>query len=286
MRSHLVVNVFRDDAIEAARQAAAWLHRHGISVSADRETSAFLDIEPMDAFDLGQDDIVVSFGGDGTLLRAAHIASPHGPAVLGIHFGRFGFVTQVRPGELGAALSSFVDGTSTIEERMMVQTELIREGKTVATLHSLNESAVQRSVTSRMLSFEVIVNSRHLATYPADGVLIATPTGSTAYSLSAGGPILEPSIEALVLTAIMPHTLSSRPLVLSASSVVEIQVETMGDTVLSCDGLQRLHLLSGDYVRVSRSDRVVRLVCVDDTDFLEKLSHRLRWSQGRQGAMD
>ncbi|MCC6403829.1 MAG: NAD(+)/NADH kinase [Fimbriimonadaceae bacterium] len=283
MRSHLVVNVYREDAIEAARQAAAWLLRHGIEVSADRETATRLGVNPIAEFDLGEGDIVVSFGGDGTLLRAAHIASPHGPAVLGVHFGRFGFVTQVRPSELGAALSSFVDGTSSIEERMMVRAELIREGKIVATLHSLNESAVQRAVTSRMLSFEVTVNSRHLATYPADGVLIATPTGSTAYSLSAGGPILEPSIEALVVTAIMPHTLSSRPLVLSASSVVEIQVETMGDTVLSCDGLQHLHLLSGDYVRVSRSDRVVRLVCVDDTDFLEKLSQRLSWSQGRYG---
>lgn len=286
MQSHLVVNVFREDAIGAARQAAAWLHRHGVEVTSDRETAEVLGIEPVEEVNLGKDDLVISFGGDGTLLRAAHVASPFGPAVLGVHFGRFGFVTQVKPSELGAALSSYFDGTSSIEDRMMVKTELIREGKTVATLHSLNESAVQRAVTSRMLSFEVMVNGRHLATYPADGVLIATPTGSTAYSLSAGGPILDPGLEAIVVTAIMPHTLSARPLVLGATAVVEIRVETMGDTVLSCDGLQRLHLLSGDYVRVSRSERVVRLVCVDDTDFLEKLNQRLSWSQGRHEGME
>lgn len=282
MRASLVVNVFREDALGAARQTAAWLHSHGIEAIADHESAELLGLAQQSDATLGPEDVVISFGGDGTLLRAAHLASPVGAAVLGVHFGRFGFVTQIRAPELGAALSAFVDGTSTIETRMMVRTELVREGKNVAVLHSLNEAAVQRSVTSRMLNFEVTVNGRFLASYPADGVLVATPTGSTAYSLSAGGPILDPGLDALVLTAIMPHTLSARPLVLAPQAVIEVRVDAVGDTVLSCDGLQRLHLLSGDWVRVSQSERTLRLVCVDEYDFLDKLNQRLSWSQGRQ----
>lgn len=282
MLANLVVNVYRQDAVAAARHAARWLRDHGIEVAADEESHGPLGVAPAHDFVLTPEDLVVSFGGDGTLLRAAHIATPVGAAVLGVHFGRFGFVTQVRASELGAALSSYIDGTSTVESRMMVKTELVREGKTVATLHSVNEAAVQRSVTSRMLDFLVTVNGRHLASYPADGVLVSSPTGSTAYSLSAGGPIVDPSLNALLLTAILPHTLSARPLVLSGDSVVEVRVESFGDTVLSCDGLQRLHLLSGDWIRVRQSERRLRLLCVDENDFLDKIHQRLNWSQGRQ----
>ena len=132
-----------------------------------------------------------------------------------------------------------------------------------------------------MLTFEVKVNGKPLARYPADGVLVSTPTGSTAYALSAGGPIIDPSLEALLLAAVMPHTLSTRPLVLNASALIEISIETRGDAVLSCDGQSRLHLLSGDLVQITRSERSTRLVSVDDGDFLDKLSSRLSWSQGR-----
>lgn len=202
--------------------------------------------------------------------------------ILGVYYGRFGFVTQVTPEETGAALSQFLDGKATIVDRMMIQTELIREDKVVAVLHSLNEGAVQRSATTRMLTFDTRVNGRELSRYPADGVMVSTPTGSTAYALSAGGPVVDPSMEAILVTAIMPHTLSCRPLVLRADSVVEIRVETRGDAVLSCDGQSRLHLLSGDLVRVTRSPRRTRLVSIDESDFLEKLAERLHWSQSKR----
>jgi NAD+ kinase len=131
-----------------------------------------------------------------------------------------------------------------------------------------------------MLTFEVHVDGSQVSRYPADGVMVATPTGSTAYNLSAGGPVVDPRMDALVLTAIMPHTLSSRPLVLRPESVVEIKVESRAESVLSADGHSRLHLLSGDYVRVTRSERRTRLVCSEKGGFFEKLSDRLQWSQG------
>lgn len=162
----------------------------------------------------------------------------------------------------------------------MVQTELVRNERVVAVLHSLNESAVQRSATTRILTFEVKVNGRLLSRYPADGVMVATPTGSTAYNLSAGGPMVDPKVETMLITAIMPHTLAARPLAVRPEAVIEITIESQGDAVLSCDGQSRLHLLTGDLVRVTRSPRVTRLVYVDDEEFFEKLSDRFEWSKG------
>lgn len=282
MRVNLIVNLYRPDAIRAAKTAAAWLRSRNIEVGSDREGATSLDVLALASDQLAKADLMITFGGDGTLLRAAHICAATGTPILGVYYGRFGFVTQVRPEETGAALSQFVDGQSIIVERMMVQTELIREDRTVAVLHSLNEAVVQRSATTRMLTFDTRVNGRPLSRYPADGVMVSTPTGSTAYALSAGGPVVDPSMQAIVVTAIMPHTLSSRPLVLGSDAVVEIRVSTRGDAVLSCDGQSRLHMLSGDLVRVTKSPRKTKLVSIDEGDFLDKLSERLQWSQGRR----
>lgn len=278
MRVSLIANLYRPDAVEAARRAADWLKERGHEAIADRESGPALGLESRPGEDLASSDLMVCFGGDGTLLRAANIVGPTGIPILGVYYGQFGFVTQCRPDDVVPALEEFLAGKSQIEDRMMVRTELIRSGRTVTDLHSLNEAVVQRSPTSRMLTFDVSINDTLVARYPADGVLVATPTGSTAYSLSAGGPIIEPSLAAILVTAVMPHTLSSRPLVLPADSRVEIRIETRGDAVLSCDGHSRLHLLSGDTVQVTRSERVTRLIKVGQIDFLEKLSRGLGWS--------
>lgn len=282
MKVNCIVNLYRPDAIRAAKSTAEWLRARGFFVGSDREGAAAIGVEPLTPDQLAHADLMITFGGDGTLIRAAHLCASTGTPILGVYYGRFGFVTQVKPEETGAALSQFIDGQATIVDRMMIQTELVREEKTVATLHSLNETAVQRSATTRMLTFDTRVNGRQLSRYPADGVMISTPTGSTAYALSAGGPVVDPGMEAILITAIMPHTLSARPLVLRSDSLVEVSIETRGDAVLSCDGQSRLHLLSGDLVRVTKSPRITRLVSVDENDFLDKLSERLQWNQGRR----
>lgn len=139
---------------------------------------------------------------------------------------------------------------------------------------------MMRSAMARMLHFVVKVDGQFLNSYPADGVLIATPTGSTAYNLSAGGPIVDPRTECMILTAVTPHSLSTRPIIISAQSRISLEMETRGDAVLSCDGQSRLQLLSGDRVVVSRSPRVTNLVTLDDHDFLSKVSNRLFWAGG------
>ncbi len=279
MRVHTVVNLFRKDAVEAAKRTFDGLLARGIEVGADSDSAVILDIPSVSAENLGQADLMITFGGDGTLIRAAHMCAEVGTPILGVYFGRFGFVTQCMPDDVESTLDAFLEDRHTIEERMMVQTELIREGRTVATLHSLNEAVVQRSATTRILTFDVRVNGARLSRYPADGVMVSTPTGSTAYSLSAGGPVIHPKMDCMLITAIMPHTLSARPLVLMPDATVDIQVETRGDAVLSCDGASRLHLLSGDMVRVTRSPRSTRLLTVDPHDFLSKLANRFQWSK-------
>lgn len=273
------MNLFRPDAVEAAREAMRSLQGQSIEVGADRDSAEALGVPAVAPEELGRADLMVTFGGDGTLIRAAHLCSEFTTPILGVYFGRFGFVTQCMPSEVGAALSLFVDGQAQFEDRMMVQTELIRGDRSVATLHSLNESVVQRSATTRILTFDVRVDSARLSRYPADGVMVSTPTGSTAYSLSAGGPVVDPRVNALLITAIMPHTLSARPLVLRDTSLIDIEIETRGDAVLSCDGQSRLHLLSGDRVRVSKSPLVTRLMNIDDQEFMSKLANRFQWSK-------
>lgn len=280
MRIHSIVNLFRPDAVAAAKATMQTLRAKGIELGADLETAQAIDVPVVQPEDLSAADFFISFGGDGTLIRSSHICSERGTPILGVHFGRFGFVTQCMPSEIGSAISEILDGSVAIQERMMVQTELVRADRIIATLHSLNETVVQRAATTRVLTFDVKVNGRTLARYPADGVMIATPTGSTAYSLSAGGPVVDPELRAMLLTAIMPHTLSARPLMLRPEAVIDISIETRGDAVLSCDGHSRLHLLSGDAVRITTSPRVTRLVILDENDFFEKLAYRFEWSKG------
>jgi NAD+ kinase len=280
LRVALVVNLHREDAIEAARGAARWLCEHGHAhVVSEEQVAAKLDVQSVSKSEIPETDLVIAFGGDGTILRAAHICSEIGTPILGVHFGRFGFVTQCTPDELGVALSAFLDNEHSVEKRMMLQTNLIRGDKTVATIHTLNESILQRIITDRMLTFDVEVNRHHLTSYPADGVMVSTPTGSTGYNLSAGGPVVDPTIEALILVALAPHTLSARPLLLRADSIVRLRLDTGGDAVLSGDGQTRLHLLPGDFVEICRSTRTTNLVTIQNEDFLHKLRDRLFWSQ-------
>ncbi len=284
MRVALVVNLHRSDAIEAAQWAARWLFEHGqVEVLAEEPVAGKVNAKSATNQEIALSDLVIAFGGDGTIIRAAHICSEIGTPILGVHFGRFGFVTQCSPEEIGSALSAFMDGEHALEKRMMLKTDLIRGEKTVATIHTLNESVLQRVVTDRMLTFEVTVNGHHLTSYPADGVMVSTPTGSTGYSLSAGGPVVDPTVEALILVALAPHTLSARPLVLGSQSVIRLTLETGGDAVLSGDGQTRLHLLPKDYIEIRRSDRTTNLVTIQNEDFLHKLRDRLFWSQSILG---
>ncbi|RYG23717.1 NAD(+)/NADH kinase [bacterium] len=284
MHINFVGNLHRSDALEASERAAAWLLKRGHTVAAEPETARRTHLPSVSADAFGEADLVVAFGGDGTVIRAAHLASEQGTPILGVYYGRFGFVTQCTGEEIYQVLEAFFSGELSVERRMMLEAELLRGDRPVATLQAVNEAVLQRSVTSRMLTFDVRIDGYDLTRYPADGIIISTPTGSTAYNLSAGGPVMDPCAEALSLLPLSPHTLASRPLVLSPSRVVTLTVQQGdGDSVLSTDGAQRLHVLSGDVVRVRKSPRVTNLIRVEPNDFLIKLGRRLLWGQNILG---
>lgn len=276
-RVHFLVNLQREDAVECALATADWLSEHKVYVGFDAESAGPLGRAYVPMQQLGHADLIVTFGGDGTLIRAAGYCNEQPTPILGVYFGRFGFVTQCQPNEVRSAIRQFLDGESEFEDRMMLKGELMRNGTSIAVMHALNEIAVQRSISNRMMAFGISIDWEDITAYPADGVLVAAPTGSTAYSLSAGGPIVDPRVQAMILTPITPHTLAARPLVLSPDSRVELTMQLQGDAILSADGQWRLNLLSGDTVVVSKSDRTTRLVQVDRTDFLAKLRERLLW---------
>ncbi len=278
MRVNFVANFFRPDALSAAKGAAAKLAAKGHVVHVDAETARHVAIPALPNAEFGEADLVVAFGGDGTLIRAVHLCADHGTPVLGVYFGRFGFVTQCAKESVDKCIDEFLAGNGKVERRMMLDAELIRSGHTVARVTALNETVLQRAVVARMMVFQIVVDGRQLTSYPADGVIVSTPTGSTAYNLSAGGPIVDPRVHALVLTAIAPHTLNARTLVLAPESDILLKVGSRGEAVLSADGQTRLHLLSGDEVRVCRSHRSANLVTVNRDDFLIKLGQRLLWS--------
>lgn len=280
MRVYFVVNSHRADAVASAAQTARWALNEGWGVGTDPESGRVLSVPVVRPEDFGEADIVVAFGGDGTLIRASHLVSEWGVPVLGVYYGRFGFVTQCSGEDVHQCLQRFADKKLKIEDRMMLASSLARAGHELTALHALNEVVIQRSVTARMMTFRIAVDGVAAAAYPADGVIVSTPTGSTAYNLSAGGPIVEPSVSAFIVTPLAPHTLSARPLVLPPSSTVTMSVESDGDSVVSVDGQTRLHLLSDDVVQVSVSKRVTRLVVVEEADFLTKLGQRLFFSRG------
>ncbi len=275
MRIHFVANIYRADALDAAVSAGCWLRDLGHDVAVDTETARHLTLPSVANEEFANADLVVAFGGDGTLIRAAHLCAVTGTPILGVYYGRFGFVTQCTSHRFRDCISAFLEGEIPIENRMMLEADLIRNGRMIANVVALNEIVLQRSTTARMMTFAVSVDGHHLTRYPADGILVTTPTGSTAYNLSAGGPIMDPSVEALNLTPISPHTLTSRSLILNANSTIRLEVQHAEDAVLSADGQNRLHILSGDEVFARRSSKVTRLLSVSKDDFLIKLGKRV-----------
>jgi len=271
--------VQRHDAVDCAIEVSKWLREHGVEVFAEHDVCKLLDVGSVSRQQIGMADLMISFGGDGTLIRASDLCSEYGTPILGVSFGTFGFVTQCQGDQVIDVLEQFLKDKVVYEERLMLQAELIRNQQVVTTIHALNEVVIQRTPPTPMMVYRVTIDGMRVASYPADGIMIAAPTGSTGYNLSAGGPIVDPELQVFNLTAISPHTLSSRPLVLKPNRVVEISLIKKGDNVLSADGKLRLHLLSGDVVRISRSSRVTKMVHVVDSDFTSKLKGLLFWSQ-------
>lgn len=280
-RVGIVVHKSKPEALAFAQQVIAWLEQRGIKVWLDSGAAARLNQPTLQCAEEQWQavEFIITLGGDGTILTAARMAAPCGIPILGVHMGRFGFIAETHPNDLFPHLEEILDGQIRTEERLMVCAEVWRAGECVHSGVGLND-AVVRSSRTHLLQIKTYLAGEAFATYPADGILVATPTGSTAYALSVGGPLITPTIQALAIVPICPHTLSARPLVVPADEVIEIEVEVDGgEVIFAVDGSEVFTLENGDRVSVRRADYTTRLIVLGHDTFYRKVRNRYLYGE-------
>ncbi len=224
--------------------------------------------------------LLIVVGGDGSLLTAAHIALPHNLPVLGINRGRLGFLTDIHPDEL-TKISAILSGHYQEEKRFLLATQLIHDEKLISEDVALNDVVLLPGDVAQMIEFEIIVNNEFVCTQRADGLIVATPTGSTAYALSGGGPILHPHLNAIVFVPMFPHTLSSRPVVIDGDSRIDICIGKNNETspYVSCDGQTRVALPPGGKIQIRKNPEQLRLIHPIDYHYFTTLREKLGWEK-------
>jgi NAD+ kinase len=277
----IVLNPEKPDAIELVKTLVPHLQERGVSVVIEREAANVAGFPQLarDTKELVLADFALVLGGDGTLLRASRLMAPAGVPMLGIRFGKFGFMTEIEPANAEAAVNSVLDTHYQVEERTMLSADVRRAGSSIAKSAALNDVVIGKGPLARMLRLETYVSGKYITTYQSDGLIIATPTGSTAYSLSAGGPLVTPDLNVAIITPICPHTLNVRPLLVSSRETVKVVIagDTEETVMLTVDGQIGVPLEEGDEVLVGEAEYKTRLIKVGDTTFFEKLQSRLRW---------
>ncbi len=285
-RVGIVAKVASRDAAHIAQELSEWLRRRGLDTALDEATLHDRGLRGEAAFDpAGAYDLVVVLGGDGTLLSVARSLT-RGVPILGVNLGNLGFLTEINRGELYPAMVRLLEGRFAIEERSLFDVELQRDGGEPTRMRVLNDAVITKSALARIIELTLRVDGHLIARFRADGLIISTPTGSTAYNLSAGGPVLNPLLPVAVLTPICPHALSLRPIVVPDAGPIEVTLETQAEEVyLTLDGQEGTSLGFRDTVRVSRSAEKVQLAKVSERSFYDSLRGKLRWG-GLSGASE
>lgn len=278
--------VAKPDALEAQRVVLTlldWLAARGLTVVLEKKTAGLapaVSVASATKSELpGQVDAVIVLGGDGTLLSMARAVGDLGVPILGINLGGLGFLTATTLDELLPAMEALLAGDMAVEERMMLSARLLRTGQPVGDYVALNDVVITKSAMSRIIDLSVSVDGRHATAYRADGLIISTPTGSTAYNLSTGGPILFPTMDAVVLTPIAPHTLSNRPIVLPGGQRIDVTLRGDQDVMLTMDGQVGVPLRERDTVEVGKAPARIRLLRFDQKDFFSVLRTKLKWGE-------
>jgi NAD+ kinase len=266
-----------------AREVTGWLLAHGYSVTADAAARRFCpECELADREHVAEKrpDFVVVLGGDGTLLSAARNVAIAGIPILGINLGSLGFLTEIRQDEIAHALTEVDAGRCALSLRSMLHCEVVRNGKIVAHYDALNDVVMNQRAVARITEFELKVNGTFVSHYQADGLIVATPTGSTAYSLAAGGPILAPDVPGFVITPVASHALTNRPLVVQDDAVIGIRlIVTREQGYLTIDGQQGEPLEEHDVVICRKSLMQVKLFKLPDRTFFQVLRAKLKWGE-------
>jgi NAD+ kinase len=260
----------------------AWLADRGWAWVLDVESAAYVGETGISRPDLPdhKPDVVVVLGGDGTLLAAARAFAKTNTPLLSVNLGSLGFLTEVPLSDLYATLEAWIAGTGVIEERSLMRAELLCQGVRSRQWDALNDVVLAKGTIARMADFTVEIDQQLVATFRADGVLVSTPTGSTAYNLAADGPIVMPTVNAMVVTPICPHLLTIRPIVVPGESTISVQVVGVpNETYLTVDGQEAVAINLGDQVRCCRSEHSVRLLRLRPNGLFNVLRSKLKWGE-------
>jgi len=224
-------------------------------------------------------DIVIVFGGDGTLLSVARLVGRKNVPILGINLGGLGFITELSRNEIHENIDMIFADKCCFEERIMLLADVFRGGKKVIQHNALNDVVLNKSALSRMFELDININSQYVTTFRADGLIISTPTGSTGHSLSAGGPILYPTLETFIMTPICPHALTSRPIVLPDTFIIDVNIKSGDDVYLTLDGQVGFPLKVNDRVEIKKADYKTKFLVLHDKDYFQILRTKLKWGK-------
>ena len=278
----IVAKPSRDDCPALLAKLLARLEARNLRVSLDRVAARYLDRQGgFDRQDLPEAfDLMIVLGGDGTLLSVARGIGSSDVPVLAVNLGGLGFMMTTGPEELDDHLDRVLAGDFHAQCRTVLRVEIVREGELIGSYRALNDVVVNKAAVARLLLLDAYVDDEFVCSYRADGLIVSTPTGSTAYSLAAGGPVIFPSVEAICVTPICPHTLTNRPVVLPETSTIEVVIQRGdNDSYLTVDGQVGLYLRLHDRIRVSSADHQVRIVQPRKPAFFDVLRHKMKWGQ-------
>ncbi len=270
----IVVNLLREEARLLAREAESYFHERDVEIKILPVQNDF------DPDLLPGTDLAITIGGDGTLLYCVHILAGEDIPILAVNLGDIGFITDVSRGEWIEALEKYLSGYLGISRRLMFEARVERESVKIASFRGLNDAVIRNSGASKIICLRVHLSEIYVGRYRADGLIVATPTGSTAYSMSAGGPILHPEMEAFILNPICPFTLSNRPIVVPGDEILEIEVEEeqKANITLTIDGQDVFEILPGDRVILRKSEKYSHIILSDKRNFYEVLRAKLNWA--------
>lgn len=277
----IIAKAGRPEPIEIVREFLAWLRGKDVEVFVEKNIANSLNINGFNRSEIPNlVDVVIVFGGDGTMLSVARLVCSKEVPIIGVNVGGLGFITEVQKSEMYEVMEQIFAGKWEIENRLMLNAQVHRQGGKVAEYTLLNDVVINKGALARIIDLETSINGAYVTNFMADGLIVSTPTGSTAYCLSAGGPILYPSLESIVLIPICPHTLTNRPIVLPDNVLIEITLKSHAEGVyLTLDGQEGFPLNQGDAVVIEKSLYKTRLVIPHERDFFQILRTKLKWGE-------
>lgn len=277
----IIAKAGRPEPIEIVREFLAWLKGKDVKVFVEKNIANSLNINGFNRSEIPDlVDVVIVFGGDGTMLSVARLVCSKEVPIIGVNVGGLGFITEVQKSEMYEVMEQIFAGKWEIENRLMLNAQVHRQGGKVAEYTLLNDVVINKGALARIIDLETSINGAYVTNFMADGLIVSTPTGSTAYCLSAGGPILYPSLESIVLIPICPHTLTNRPIVLPDNVLIEITLKSHAEGVyLTLDGQEGFPLKQGDTVVIEKSLCKTRLVIPHERDFFQILRTKLKWGE-------